>query len=52
MNLATRMALHHALCNSVRICHNSILEQEKRLRENRKKRNESRSNNSKDSTNP
>jgi hypothetical protein len=51
MKLATRMALHHALWNSVRVCHNSILEQERRLKENRKKRNESRSNNSKDSAN-
>ena len=51
MKLATKIALHHTLWNSVRVCHNSILEQEKHLRENRKKRNESRSNNSKDSAN-
>ena len=52
MRLATRMALHHALWNSVRVCHNSLLEQEKRLRENRKKRYESRRNNSENSANP
>jgi hypothetical protein len=52
MRLATRMALHHALWNCVRVCHHSLLEQEKRLKENRKKRNESRCNNSKNAANP
>ncbi len=49
MRLATRISLHHTLWTACRSLHNSLTEQEKRLKD---KKNESRRNNSKDSAHP